>query len=96
MDYIGQWHVQDFTCSDTFAAKYINQTKADKGAAAELAVKRKHAKYSEIKSKVLHLTVIEIENICGKAARKESIGNWKTANRQDWWWERKTTNFFKN
>lgn len=53
MDYTGQCLVQDFTGSDIFAAKYINQTKADKGAAAELAVKRKYAKYSEIKFRVI-------------------------------------------
>lgn len=32
-----------------FPACYISQTKGDAGAAAELAIKRKHAKCSEIK-----------------------------------------------
>lgn len=60
---MGQCLVWDVTCSDTFASSYINQTKENAGAAAELAVKRKHAKYTEIKSRGLQLTVFGVETM---------------------------------
>lgn len=41
----GVKEIWDFTCTDTSAASYINLTKDHAGAAAELAVQRKYAKY---------------------------------------------------
>lgn len=41
---IGQCLVLYFPCLDTFADRYLNQTKEDAGSTAELAVIRKHAK----------------------------------------------------
>lgn len=42
---MGQCLVGYFTCLDTFADMYLNQTKKDAGSTAELVVRRKHAQF---------------------------------------------------
>lgn len=41
----------------------INQTKEDTGAAPELAVKRKHAKYSEIKARDIYFLTVYLKHV---------------------------------
>lgn len=60
---MGKCLVWDFTCSNTLASSYLASTKERAGAAAELAVSRKHQKYEDIKARGLHLVVFAAETM---------------------------------
>lgn len=46
------------TCSDFYAARYINKTKEQAGAGAKLATSEKQSKYSNLKSIGVDLVVV--------------------------------------
>jgi hypothetical protein len=60
----GQCLVWDYTCVDTYAASYVQQTAINPGAAAELAAKKKHEKYKTIKNNGYHFIALGTET-CG-------------------------------
>uniref|UniRef100_A0A8D8ZUA8 Uncharacterized protein n=2 Tax=Cacopsylla melanoneura TaxID=428564 RepID=A0A8D8ZUA8_9HEMI len=60
---MGQSLVWDFTCADTLAPSYINKTCRNAGAAAEIAVQKKHTKYSAIKSRGIGFVVMAVETM---------------------------------